>query len=395
VKLLSLTDIYPSKNTPFSGVFIRSLNKALSGHLEVTVIHPRPWPKSFPMHSSNGSSYYERQGSIQVYRPPMFVPARGDRIFMRGLFFFLSTLKLLLITKKYTDFDLVHAHMAVPAGFAGVILSKIFRKPIVITCHGSDLNVYPHVPVLKQMVNYSLKRSDAIVTVSNNLKAKAKALGISDNKIEVIKNGVDHKIFKIMDKCSAKKQLGLKNEGHIILYIGHLTQEKGLAYLLRSMASLLKIKRNVYLFIIGEGKEKRRLSKMISTLGIEKRVFLIGPRPNSEIPIWLGASDLLCLPSFREGLPCVILEALACGRPVVASDIGGIPEVLGGDETLGIMISPKDDSALARALTKALNAQWSAQHISSKMQEWSWANTAQEYLAVFESLFSVRKIKEF
>jgi glycosyltransferase involved in cell wall biosynthesis len=343
------------------------------------------------MVSSDSPLYYERQGNIHLYRPKILTLPKGNRLFIRSLLFFFTTFKLLLTRNDLLKFDLIHSHMAVPSGFAGALLSKIFRKPIVVTCHGSDVNIYAQLPILRQMVKYSLHHCNIVVTVSEDLKEKVKALGIKYNKIKVLRNGVNAKIFKIFDKNKTRKQLALTNKKHIILYIGHLTQGKGLRFLLHSINHLLKINRQIYLFIIGEGEEQKSLSQMIKALGIERKVFLIGPLPNHEIPKWLGACDLLCLPSLSEGLPCVILEALACGRPVVATNVGGIPEILGDDETLGIMVPPEDDMALAKALIRALNTRWDPQQLSQKVSSWSWANIGEEYTRLFETLLDINR----
>ena len=284
------------------------------------------------------------------------------------------------------DFDIIHAHMTVPAGFAGVILSKIYRKPVLITCHGSDINIYPQIRVLRQFVKFALNKSDVVVTVSNNLKNMVLNLDIKSDKIEVIKNGVDNSVFKIEDKEQARSKLGITNKEKIILYVGQLSKTKGLDYLLRAFETILTIKTNVYLFIIGDGSDAARLLTTVKSLGLENNVFLTGPRPNHEIPKWLAASDLLCLPSLNEGLPCVILEALSSGRPVVATNVGGIPEILDNDATLGIMVPPKDEVALAEALTRALNTKWNAHQISSKVSDLSWEKVAEKYLTVFGNL---------
>jgi glycosyltransferase involved in cell wall biosynthesis len=388
MKVLSLTDIYPSTNALFSGIFVRYLNEALSKHLEIILIHPHPWPQATNVSLSKSFSHYEQQGRIQVYRPYIFTPRRFNRIFIRGLFFFLTTFKLLLEKRKVIDFDVIHAHMTVPAGFAGVILSKIYRKPALITCHGSDINIYPQTRVLRQFARFALKKSDLIVTVSNNLKNKVQDLDIKSDKIKVIQNGVDSTVFKIEDKEQARGKLGITDKEKIILYVGQLSQAKGLDYLLRAFGTILTTEANVYLYIIGDGTDAVRLRTTVKSLSLERKVFLTGPRPNHEIPKWLAASDLLCLPSLNEGLPCVILEALSSGRPVVATNVGGIPEILDNDATLGIMVPPKDEIALAEALTKALNTQWSAQQISSKVSDLSWEKVAEKYSIAFQNLVS-------
>lgn len=383
MKILVLTDMFPSKEETTLGVFVYELSKAISCKNQVLVIHPQIWN---PLRGEfyRKDNYYNHFNDIEVYRPRLFALPKGDRLFFRAFVFFLTALPLVAQLRRKFCFDLIHAHMACPAGFAAVLLGIIFRKPVIITAHGSDIHSFPKHFFLKQLVIFTLKRASWIVAVSQSLKELISKMTGSRKELVVIRNGVNHKIFSPADKTKIRKMLNLPNDRKIILFVGNLLSIKGIDLLLYAFAKISK-KDHINLIIIGKGESEGKLKELTIKLHIETHVFFIGTKKHTEIPLWLNACDVFCLPSRNEGFPTVIVEALACGRPVVATRVGGIPEAIIND-TLGILVEPNNAEELAAALNKALEKEWDYQAIAEYGKRFSWDTIAEEYTELYKNV---------
>ena len=386
MKLLILTDMFPSKEEPASGVFVYELSKAVSYKNQVVVIHPRLWNPFSIKSCKEKQNYHLHMNGIEIYRPKLFILPKGDRLFFRAFAFLIATIPLFGKLRKTFQFDLIHAHMAGPAGFAAVFLGMLFGKPVIVTVHGSDIHTFTKHLFLKQLVVFTLKMATKVVTVSQSLKEWISKTANFQGKISVIRNGVNHKKFSPFDKTTARERLGLPINKKIILFIGNLLPVKGIDSLLRAFAGMGK-KAHVDLIIIGKGESERELKILTKELHIETHVSFMGSKKHNEIPAWLNACDVLCLPSHHEGFPTVIVEAFACGRPVVATKVDGVPEALTND-TVGILIEPNNTEELATALNKALEKEWDYQAIAEYGKRFSWDTIAEEYTELYKNVGS-------
>jgi len=388
MKVLMVTDIFPSEENPTSGVFIYELAKALSGLCQVDLVHPRFW---YPLgHRHPKVRRKKVRESIEPpvasqFRPRLFIPPVGDRIFLRGLSFFLSMLPLLMRSPRQPRYDVLHAHMAAPAGFAGVLAGKMLRRPVLVTCHGSDIHTYPKYRFLRSMVSYTLKSASMIVFVSRALLQGAKDQGLFCSKGSVVHNGYDPCMFEPGDKWTNREKLGLSPDHKIVLFVGNLIPVKGLSTLLTAFAHLTKHMENALLILVGTGELETKLRNQSSSLGILSRVRFVGSVPHGEIPTWIRACDVFCLPSLNEGCPTVILEALSCGRPVVASRVGGIPELI-TNEAQGILVPPNEHVELSSALSNALKCNWNDFTISNSVKDYTWEQIAWKYKDIYEDV---------
>jgi len=388
MKVLMLTDMFPSIEKPSSGVFIYELVRQLLSACQIDLIHPRFWyalggrdegtflKKGFAWNSTTMCS---------TVRPRQFIPPRGDRLFVRGISFLLSIFPYVLRRRHMTSYDLVHAHMAVPAGFAGVFAGRILNTPVLITCHGSDIHTYPTYRFLGAMVSYALDHAQRVVFVSNALLETAKRVGLSYKKASVIHNGVDRTKFKPQDKTACRKCLGLETGGKIVLFIGNLLPVKGLSTLLSAFAYIAKKLDNIELICVGNGELEEELRRKASALNVARKVRFVGLVPHSQMPLWINACDVFCLPSISEGFPTVIPEVLSCGRPVVASRVGGIPEIITSSNQ-GILVSPRDKAGLSYALQRALESTWNDILISESAKEYSWEKIAAKYVDLYSTI---------
>ena len=383
MNVLVLTDMFPSKEEPTLGIFVYELSKAISCKNRVIVIHPQIWD---PLRGKfcRKDNYYNHFNDIEVYRPRLFIPPKGDKLFLRAMAFFLIALPLVRKLRKQFYFDLIHVHMAGPAGFAAVLLGMIFSKPVIVTAHGSDIHSFPKHFFLKRLVIFTLKKATKVVAVSQSLKESISKMVSSQKELFVIRNGVNYEIFSPMDKT--REMLNLPNDIKIILFIGSLLPIKGVDLLLHAFADINK-KDHINLIIIGKGASEQKLKDLTKELHVETQVSFIGTRKHDEIPLWLNACDLLCLPSHNEGFPTVVVEAFACGRPVVATKVGGIPEAITND-TLGILVEPNNKEELTAALNKALEKEWDYQAISEYGKRFSWDTIAEEYFELYKNAVS-------
>lgn len=326
--------MYPDTANPSFGIFIQREVESLSGYCDIRVISPRPgWP-------GNGMAS-RKDGAIEIFYPK-YLPLPGPLFNpVKGFWFYLFTKKVIRKIKTSFDFDVIHAHRVYPEGFAAVLLGRMVKKPVVISARGSDINVLSRSFIVRRLIRYAIKHAHAIITVSKELAEKITALG-GKNKVQVMPKGVDAGIFFPMDKQKMRKQLDLPEDKTIVLYVGNLVAIKNPQSLIDAALLIPEEERRKYLFVmVGDGDLKRGITERIKKENLEDCFKLTGRINPEEIPLWMNTADMLLLPSLNEGMPNVLYEAMACGLPVIASRVGGIPEII-TDEENGLLIDPKD-----------------------------------------------------
>jgi glycosyltransferase involved in cell wall biosynthesis len=276
------------------------------------------------------------------------------------------------------DPDLIFATWAYPDSYAAACLADELGKPLVVKVHGSDVNTLTRVPMRGVMMKRAFRTARRIVAVSSHLKQRLGTIGVSPEKIEVILNGVDKTLFHPIDKREARRRLGHELDGRRILFIGNLVRVKGVGYLIEAMRRLPE---NVYLDIVGAGELKKELRIVADRCGLADRIRIQGERTHQDIPYWLSAADVFCLPSISEGCPNVVLEALACHVPVVASRVGALPDIVTSD-ACGTLVEPGDPEALAAALNERLQRGAHVTDSSCEDRVLSWEESAQRVFDV-------------
>jgi teichuronic acid biosynthesis glycosyltransferase TuaC len=301
---------------------------------------------------------------------------------VHGLLMFLASFSLVRRLRKATDYDCIDAHYVYPDGCAAILLGKAFNLPVVITARGSDINLFPSFPSIRPQIRWALQRAAGVIGVSAALKEAMVALGIAPEKIEVIANGVDLTRFEPVERKEARNRLGIPIDSRTIVSVGALIPVKGFQFLIPCLATILPQYPKTRLYIVGEGKDRDKLQSIIDKLGLKEHVFLVGSKPNEELKFWYSAAELSCLVSAREGWPNVVLESLACGTPVLATRIWGIPEII-TSQKLGVLVEPTRES-IVTGLELALNQQWDRAAIACHARMRTWDDVAIEvenYLA--------------
>jgi teichuronic acid biosynthesis glycosyltransferase TuaC len=356
--VLLVSRLYPRPSDPVLGIFVEEEARALAKHCRVRVVSPVPWfppVKLFPRwYGYSQLPTKESRGGVEIFRPRTVMLPHNFLFSLLGFSFYLTLRSCLRQVAEGFSIDLIHAHMAYPDGFAAVLLGRALARPTIITLHGGDVTQYFQRYFGRKLGLWAISHAHAVIAVSSSLRSTVvEEYAARGTNIEVIPNGVDVTRFAPLPRSEAAKPLGLQTETRRILYVGAITQQKGLDYLLRGFAALLpQSQEPVQLILVGDGGYEPRARALAGELGIAAHVVFAGKRPNDEIPSWINASDLLVLPSLREGFGVVLIEALACGKPVVATACGG-PEDIVNPQT-GILVPPADENALAQAMLDVL-----------------------------------------
>jgi len=392
LKVLVITNLYPNNIEPNRGIFIRQQLKQLAPLCDIQVIAPVPWVplnvnlKIFSRWSLNRRIVYQETiDGIGTYHPRWLVIPKIFRA-SYGFFFFFAILPEVLRLMKTFQFDVIDVQWVYPDGFASTLLAKLTRKPVVIHALGCDINLYTRFFLRRKLIVWCLKKANGIVAVSNVLKDKIVSFGIESEKVQVIPNGINEDSFRPMSRQECRNKLALPIDKKIVLFIGSLEEVKGVGCLLDAFSQLnKKYHGELCLVMVGQGSLEKQINSEIKNLGLDKVVTLTGGVLHDEIPLWLNACDVFCLPSIREGMPNVILEALACKKPVVATRVGGIPEIISSEE-YGKLVPPNDPDALANAIQRVLGELEEGKLIGKKFTGLTWEDNAKQVFAQLQAV---------
>ncbi len=387
VRVLAITQIWPNSLEPLSSPFNLQQFKALATRCDLQVLSavayfPGAKWTGQPPRPAELSSLPKREeisGIDTVYMRQLYVPKVGVPVAVP-----LYLASLMPYRKLVAQADVVLGTWAYPDGCASVLFARALGKPVVVKVHGSDLNVIAKMPSARRVLARVLPKADAMVTVSNQLGDEIEGLGVARSRIVLVRNGVDADLFTPRDREQARRSLGVPVGPPMILFVGRLEPQKGLLELLESFERIRRARPDALLTLVGDGVSRAKAEAASVRHAGALRV--TGPQPLTEVAKWLSACDVFTLPSHAEGTPNVVLEALASGRPVVATDVGGIPDVL-GDPRAGMLVPSRNAAALADALLSAIEKKWNPEEVCA-CGPGSWDDSAQR---LFEVLRDCRK----
>jgi len=396
LRVLVITRIFPNAVEPLSSPFNRQQFAALSQLCDVQVMATIPW---FP-----GASLVRRSRTwglrkvpardviegIEVSHPRVaYVPGVAG---LSGALEIASLLPHFLARRR--DIDVVLGSWAYPDGAAAVALARLIGVPAVIKVHGSDLNVQSTMFGPRTNLSLALPRVSRLVAVSAALGEKAISLGVPRHRVNVVQNGTDSSLFCVRDQSATRSALhwpGGTWPRRMVLYCGRIERAKGVMDLIAAFSAIASRAPDLSLALLGEGGGMAEAKALAAPLG--ERVVFLGARPLAEVPQWMAASTLVTLPSHAEGSPNVIREALACGRPVVGTAVGGIPELLttanGSVTELGAMVPARDPAALGEALLDVASRHFDPATIAAQSGG-SWDLSAAALLAVLRAAHEER-----
>ncbi len=397
MKVLTFTSLFPNREHPNSAVFIKNRMAAVNRFTDadVRVVAPVPWfPRCIPgngrWHKLAKVPHSETIDGLAVAHPRYLVtPKVGMALY--GYSMFLGSLRT--VKKIYDEwpFDVIDAHYVYPDGLAALLLGKVLGVPVVVSARGSDINQYLQIRTIKPLIKKVLTQSDRQISVCKSLADLMLEGGGDLQKISVIPNGINPDNFKGIPKALARQRLGLNVNSKILLTVGSLIKRKG-QHLLIEALSLLKEQNRLdfNVFLVGHGPEKQRLQQLVTDAGLTDCVTFVGEVDNDRLADWYSAADLFFLGSSHEGWPNVVSEALACGTPVIATGVHGIPEIIVSSD-YG-MIVDRDPQAFAVAIQQAFQQPWERERISRFGQQRTWQVVAKEVYELFDTLLAQRQL---
>jgi glycosyltransferase involved in cell wall biosynthesis len=387
LKIAVVTRYFPSSAEPWQGRSAYQTLCVLARQADVQVFYPNA---TYPSFLKPRSRSYDKLDDS--YCPPDVKASYYDYpalpLVSRPLNGWMAARVLLPHVRRFAP-DIIHSFFLYPDGYAALRIGKALSVPVVAMSIGSDINRIGD-PISSLLTRRVLCGADFLITVSGDLRKKAVAMGASPEKALAIVNGCDLSVFYVRDRLEARQKLHVDPAAEAVVYIGRMDVKKGLRELVEAAASLHPQRPNLRVYLVGDGPDRPLIESAIQANNADSYIHSMGACSFDDVAVWMAAADLVTLPSYMEGCPNVVLEALACGRPVVATNVGGIPEIM--NDECGRLVPPRDPAALAHALASVLDRSWDAAAISASRSR-SWDTVAAELLEVFESVVSTRRAK--
>ena len=363
-KVVIITNLYPLPWQPTRATFNYQQFTALSKYLDVYLLIPVAFPDWF----KNRKTISKDNSRIMIV-PYFYFPKMGRRFYG-----FLMYWSLWLMAGRWINSvgpSKILGSWAYPDGVAAHKIAKKINADYYLKVHGSDINMHASYPSRAKQIVGVANNAKGILSVSSALASRMAEIGVDQSRIQVIYNGVDLEKFIPVEN-------GGVNDIPYILFIGNLIKGKGVIELLDAYEILNKKNIDIELRFIGGGPMMNELKRRVKQKNLVKTVKFLGVVSHDELPRHIANANVLALPSYREGVPNVILEAMACGVPVVASNVGGIPEVV--NEETGVLVKSIDAHSIAESMIEALEKPWSTKTIRAYAERFSWDENIEQLI---------------
>lgn len=390
LNVLTTTTLFPNAARPSHGIFVETRLRHLvaSGDIQLRVVAPVPWVPA-PLTKTKryadlaAAPAREWRFGVPVEHPRYAViPRFGMSLAPLTLYHaFREGVRQLGIDTD--QIDLIDAHYFYPDGVAAALLARELGRPLVITARGTDLNLIPSYALPRGMIRWAARQATGLITVCTALKEALIGLGVPEEKVRVLRNGVDLERFRPLDRVTARANLGLSKP--TLLSVGHLIERKGHHLVIEALVMLPEFE----LLVVGDGEERGRLEALAQAAGSSGRVRFIGAVPQSALAELYSAADALVLASSREGWANVLLESLACGTPVVATAIWGTPEVI-ADPLAGVLIPERTPQAIAEGVRRLMARYPDRAATKAYAEQFSWDATTAGQIDLFRSLTAAK-----
>lgn len=391
LRVLLFSTLYPSSARPGHGIFVetRLLKLLDSGDVEAKVVAPVPW-----FHSTDArhgerarialTPHAEIWNGVAVQHPRYLLPPHVGQNIAPFVLALGAWPALRRLVREGFDFDLIDAHYFYPDGVAAAMLARAFGKPLAVSARGSDLNVLGQYPLARHMMRWTLGQAQASIGVCNALADTLRGWGADPSRLHVLRNGVDLQRFRPMDRQQARDRLGLVG-APLLLSVGNLVEVKGHDLTIDALSLLVQNHPEARLVIVGDGPLRERLQSHATSCGLASKVAFVGRVANDLLADWYSAADTLVLSSRSEGWANVLLESMACGTPVVATDVGGSSEVV-AEPCAGELVRQRNASEVARSVERLLACDLDRQEVRRYAERFGWDSTTAAQLKLFSRL---------
>ncbi len=386
MRILTFTTLYPNAVRPQFGIFVETRLRKLveSGRISARIIAPCPW---FPFTSQSFGKYadfariprFEERHGLAIDHPRYpLIPKFG----MTAAPFLLFAAVLPALRRQIArgqDFEAIDAHYMYPDGVAAVMLGLALDRPVAITCRGSDINALAKYRFPRLQIKWAAERAAAIVSVSEGLRDRLGALGIQPERVRVLRNGVDFDLFRPSERQATRARFGIT--GRLLVSVGNLIHLKGHELIIKALTDLP----SVTLLVVGRGPARSSLEALARTVGVTDRVHFLEPVPQEQLREIYSAADALVLASSSEGWPNVLLESMACGTPVIATDIPGAREII-ADSKVGQLLRERTPESIAQSVETLLASPRDTGAIRAYAERFSWDQTTVGQLRMFDQI---------
>ncbi|MCB8747171.1 glycosyltransferase [Rhodoferax sp. U2-2l] len=392
-RILVFSSLFPNAAQPTAGVFVRERMFNVAKHLDLCVVSPKAW---FPLqgllrlikpHFRPATARQEVQAGIDVFQP-LYLSFPGVLKRFDGFLMAVGAWRTVRKLKKQQRVDLIDAHFAYPDGYAATLLGKWLDLPVTITLRGTE-HRHAKDDALRQRLQLALQRAVHVFGVSDDLCGVARQLGLPSAKLQVVGNGVDLSKFSALDRTQARVALGLAPTDVVLVSVGGLVERKGFHRVIEVLPDLVARFASLKLLIVGgataEGNNRAQLEQQVNNLGLQAHVQFLGPKPHTELAAILSAGDVFVLATANEGWANVFLEAMACGLPVVTTEVGGNKEVVTSEDH-GLLVPFGNREALHTALLTAIQKPWDRPQIMAYAKNNSWDQRVNTLVHQFKEL---------
>lgn len=383
MRILTFSTLFPNAAKPHHGIFTETTlrHQLATGEVQAKVVAPVPW---FPFPSERFGDYgtfamapfMETRIGTEVYHPRYpVIPKLGANLTPVSLALCARAVMGRIIDEGF-DFDVIDAHYFFPDGVAAVLLGKYFNKPVIISALGTDINLIMQRRIPRSMMRWAGEHAAAVITVCDALRNEMLRFGMDPARITTLRNGVDLDLFKPVDRVAARRALGMDH--FTLLSVGHLDPRKGHAHVISALSGIPDAR----LVIVGSGPDHRRLIALARAKGVADRVVLAGAMAQEQLRNYYSAADALVLASSREGWANVLLEAMACGTRVVASNVWGTPEVV-RDPVAGVLMASNSAQGVIDGVQELRSRSPQPGATRAYAEQFSWEDTTRGQIRLF------------
>ncbi len=385
MNLLTYTTLYPSAVSPQHGIFVENRLRRIvaTGEASARVVAPVPW---FPFTGDVFGRYgtlarfdtVEERFGIEIDHPRyLSIPKVGMNL--APWLLYRGTVDRVRRHVGEAGAVLIDAHYFYPDGVAAAMIGRVLGRPVVITARGSDINLIADHAGPRRQILAAARQSAAVIAVSDALRRRMIDIGIDERRIHVLRNGVDLEMFSPVPGDQARAMLGIERPAMVA--VGNVLSTKGQDIAVRALTLIPDID----LVVVGAGPQEREFQRLAGQLGISDRVRFAGRIPQAELKYWFSAAEFSVLASVREGWPNVLLESMACGTPVIASNVGGVPEIIASPEA-GRIMAQRTPEALAAAVRDLRANPPGRDATRAWAAKFDWASTVERQIALYRDI---------